>query len=426
MIERSNIDDSAAKRESEVRSYCRSFPAVFERAQGSCLYDRDGNRYVDFFSGAGALNYGHNNDRLRRALLSYIDADGITHSLDMATTAKLAFMERFHASILAPRNLDYKMQFTGPGGTNAIETALKIARLTTQRSNVAAFTNGYHGLTLGALAITGNAHYRNEAFVDRSNACFLPFDGYLGQDVDTTSYIRKLIEDRGSGFDLPAAIVVETIQAEGGINVSSVDWLQSLERLCREFEILLIIDDIQVGCGRTGTFFSFERAGIKPDIVVLSKSISGYGLPMSLVLMRPELDQWKPAEETATFRGPNLSFVTATEAIGYWETDEFSKKIEKKGQRMERHLEALRTTHPDLGLSRRGCGLIHGLEINDADSAQAIAKRAFSEGLVIELCGPKNNVLKLLPPLVIEDGELDEGMGLLKKSIQSVLVDQEA
>ncbi len=416
-------EDRAARQESEVRSYCRSVPTIFERAKGSYLYDHTGKRYIDFFSGAGAINYGHNNDRMRLALLAYIEADGITHSLDMATTAKLEFMDRFESSILVPRGLDFKMQFTGPGGTNAIETALKIARLTTGRSHIAAFTNGYHGLTLGALALTSNAHYRNEAFIDRSNASFLPFDGYLGRDVDTIAYTRKLIEDRGSGFDLPAAILVETIQAEGGVNVAGTGWLQSLDALCHEFGILLIIDDIQVGCGRTGTFFSFERAGIHPDIVVLSKSISGFGLPMSVVLMRPELDQWKPGEETATFRGHNLSFVTAVEAICYWERHDFVRGIQTREDVITRRFKGLAQSHPAFDLKIRGKGLIHGVEIADPDKARAVSREAFSKGLLIELCGPMHNVLKLLPPLVIEDSDLEEGLDILERSIQSVLID---
>ncbi len=423
MAEDFDMNGPIALRESEVRSYCRSFPAVFERAKGSCLFDQADKRYLDFFSGAGAINYGHSNDRMRAALLAYIESDGIIHSLDMATTAKFQFMERFVTSILCPRGLDYKLQFTGPGGTNAIETALKIARLNTKRPHIAAFTNGYHGLTLGSLAITSNAHYRNDAFLDRSNASFLPFDGYLGYGVDTIAHIRKLLVDSSSGLGLPAAIVAETVQAEGGVQVARVPWLQDLSALCREFGILLIVDDIQVGCGRTGTFFSFEAADIQPDIVVLSKAISGYGLPMSLVLMRPELDQWKRGEETATFRGHNLAFVTAAEAIGYWETEDFAREIRAKGATVSQRLEELCQSLPEAGLRHRGYGLIQGLELPDPAVAAAVVRHAFAGGLIIELCGPGNNVLKLLPPLVIEADELDEGLSILERSLRSALAD---
>lgn len=281
--------------ESEVRGYVRAFPAIFDTAKGAFLYDEHGNEYIDFFAGAGTLNYGHNNPLISSALIDYLQRDGIVHALDKATVAKKSFLQKFRDTILSPRNLDYKVQFTGPTGTNAVETALKLARMVKRRSNIIAFTNGYHGLTMGALAVTGNDFYRDESYGARNNADSVPFDGYLGEGVNTIDYLRKIIGDSSSGVDLPAAIIVETVQGEGGINVASFEWLKELEHLCHEFDILLIIDDIQMGNGRTGTFFSFERAGIKPDMVTVSKSIGG-GLPMALLLMRPELDQWQPGE----------------------------------------------------------------------------------------------------------------------------------
>jgi diaminobutyrate-2-oxoglutarate transaminase len=412
-------------RESRVRTYCRSFPEVFERAKEACLYGRDGRRYIDFFGGAGAMNYGHNNPRLNRALIEYLEADGVVHALDMATSAKLRFLECFQSTILEPRGLDYKMQFTGPAGTNAMESALKIARLNKGRATIAAFTNAYHGLTIGALAITGNEHYRNEAFVNRADAVFLPYDGYLGPDVDTLGYIRKLLDDPSSGVDLPAAIAVECVQAEGGINVARDAWLRGLEILCRELDILLIVDDIQVGCGRTGSFFSFERAGIKPDIVALSKSISGSGLPMSVVLMKPELDQWKRGEETATFRGFNLSFITAAEALSYWKTGDFAAEIRRRGEIIARRLAEMTARHPEIRAEARGVGMIRGLDVRDTRLAQAVSRHAFTRGLVMELCGPRDNVLKLIPPLVIPDELLEEGLSIMAAALQSAIEDRE-
>src|SRR6266478_510320 len=141
-----------------VRSYCRSFSAVFTRARGTELFDVHGKRYLDFLAGAGSLNYGHNNPVFKQALIDYIETDGITHSLDLHTTAKERFLEAMHDIVLAPRGLhDYVMQFTGPTGTNAVEAALKIARRATGRSNVVYFTNGFHGVSMGALSVTGNS-----------------------------------------------------------------------------------------------------------------------------------------------------------------------------------------------------------------------------------------------------------------------------
>ncbi|ODS30329.1 MAG: 4-aminobutyrate aminotransferase, partial [Candidatus Scalindua rubra] len=321
------------KLESEVRGYIRSFPAVFDVAKGSLIYDEQGERYIDFFAGAGTLNYGHNNPNINKLLIEYLQHNGVVHGLDKATTAKRSFLQKLQDTIFLPRNLDYKVQFTGPTGTNAVETALKLARLVKRRSNIIAFTNGYHGLTMGSLAVTGNSFYRDESYGVRTNTAFMPYDGYFGPYIDTIEYLRRYIEDGSSGLDLPAAAIVETVQGEGGVNIASSEWLQRLESLCCEFDILLIIDDIQVGNGRTGPFFSFERANITPDMVTVSKSIGG-GLPLALLLMRPELDQWQPGEHTGTFRGNNLAFVASTEALKYWENGDFSESIIYKGRIM--------------------------------------------------------------------------------------------
>ena len=407
--------------ESEVRSYCRSFPAVFNRAQGPFLYDESGREYIDFFAGAGTLNYGHNHPRIKQAVMEYLQRDGIVHALDMWTVAKREFLETLEALILKPRNLDYKVQFTGPTGTNAVEAALKLARKVKQRSNVIAFTNGYHGLSAGALAITGNRHFRNEAFVNRLDVSFMPYDGYFGEGVNTLDYLRRFLLDNSSGVDVPAAIIVETIQAEGGVNVARLEWLRGLEKLCREFDILLIVDDIQVGNGRTGKFFSFEEAGIRPDLVTLSKAIGGLGLPMSLVFIAPEIDVWKPAEHTGTFRGNNLAFVAATAALQFWRTSEFSAEVARKGRILEQLLSEIQARHPRQQLRVRGRGLIYGLQMPRPDLAKAVSREAFRQGIIIELAGPNDEVLKFLPPLVIEEATLRKGVSTLSQIVASVL-----
>ncbi|MBU0499427.1 MAG: diaminobutyrate--2-oxoglutarate transaminase [Gammaproteobacteria bacterium] len=406
--------------ESEVRGYVRAFPAVFDTAKGAFLFDEQGNRYIDFFAGAGTLNYGHNNPIISQALIEYLQRDGIVHALDKATVAKRAFMVKFRDTILQPRALDYKIQFTGPTGTNAVETALKLARMVKRRSNVIAFTNGYHGLTMGSLAVTGNDFYRDESYGARNNADSVPFDGYLGRDINTIDYLHKFLEDRSSGIDLPAAIIVETVQGEGGINVASQAWLQQLEQLCHHFDILLIIDDIQMGNGRTGTFFSFEDAGIKPDMVTVSKSIGG-GLPMAILLMRPELDQWKPGEHTGTFRGNNLAFVAATQALSYWDTDDFSDSIRYKGRIMEEELNRIVEKYPELLIELRGRGMVWGLDFDRTGFAAEVSRECFANHLVIELAGADDNVLKFLPPLIIEEESLREGLALIDRLIGELL-----
>jgi diaminobutyrate-2-oxoglutarate transaminase len=412
--------------ESEVRSYIRDFPVVFDRASGPFLYDMEGRRYIDFFCGAGALSYGHNEPRMKQALVDYLLADGVTHSLDMATRAKGAFLERFESIVLAPRGMDYRVQFTGPTGANAVEAALKLARKVTGRANIVAFTRGYHGLSMGALAVTANSRYRHEAFVNRADVSFVPYDGYFGPDVDTLPYLQRLLEDDSSGIDRPAAIILETIQAEGGVNVASPRWLQGVQTLCRALGILLIVDDIQVGCGRAGTFFSFEQAGLDPDLVVLSKAISGYGLPMSLVLVRPSLDQWAPGEHTGTFRGNNTAFVTAAEALRFWEDAEVGATLARTSAVLETGLRTLQDAFGDLRMEVRGRGLVFGIESARPDLNARIARECFTRGLVIETCGSTRNVLKFLPPLNMPHDVLEEGLQILEQSVTAVAGERSA
>jgi len=407
--------------ESKVRSYSRAFPAVFARSKGAMLYDEQGKAYIDFFAGAGTLNYGHNNEAITSAMIEYLQNDGVLHGLDMATTAKKRFLETFIQTILEPRKLDYKIQFTGPTGTNCVETALKLARRVTGRSNVVSFTNGFHGLTMGSTAITGNKHYRHESYVNRTNASFMPYDGYLGAGVNTIDYLRKALTDNSSGLDVPAAVIVETIQAEGGVNLASFEWLRQLEQVCRDFDILLIIDDIQVGNGRSGDFFSFEVAGISPDMITLSKSIGG-GLPMAILLLKPELDQWQPGEHTGTFRGNNLAFVASAAALAtYWQTGEFSQAIKHKSNILKDELEKTAQEFPSLQANVRGRGLIYGLEIPADGLAKKVSQNAFAQGLVIELAGARNQVVKFLPPLTIDEPTLHKGIEIVNEAIANEL-----
>jgi diaminobutyrate-2-oxoglutarate transaminase len=406
--------------ESEVRSYCRSWPTVFDRAQDSYLYGEDGRAYLDFFAGAGTLNYGHNNRGLLQSLIAYLQRGGVTHALDMSTTAKRAFLETFRDVILRPRQLDYKVMFPGPTGTNAVEAALKLARKVTGRRNVVFFTNGFHGMTLGSLAVTSNALKRAGSGVPLEHTTPMPFDGYLsGETESRLPWLERLLDDpQGSGFNRPAAVIVETVQGEGGVNIARPRWLRALAELCRRHEVLLIVDDVQMGCGRTGPFFSFEEAGITPDIVTLAKSISGYGLPMALTLFRPELDIWAPGEHNGTFRGNNPAFVTGTSALlEYWRDDHLEKQTYAYGQRVEQALSALVEAHP--GSQHRGRGLVWGLQFAEPGRAAAVCRNAFERGLLVETSGPHDEVVKLLPPLTISSEDLDHGLGLLAAAVAS-------
>ncbi len=405
--------------ESEVQSYARSFPRVFNRAKGELMWDEEGNAYLDFLAGAGTLNYGHNNPVFKDVLLDYIQNDGITHSLDMHTKAKGEFLQALSDKILKPRNMEYVVQFTGPTGSNAVEAAMKIARNVTGQQNIVTFTNGFHGVSLGSLAVTGNSHHRDAAGVSLNGAHRMPYDGYLGDNIDTIEYLDKVLSDSSSGVNSPAAVIVETVQGEGGVNVASIEWLQHLQAVCRKHQILLIVDDIQAGCGRTGDFFSFEEAGIEPDIITLSKSFSGYGLPFAVVLMKPELDTWKPGEHNGTFRGHNLAFVAAKAAIDhYWSDNQFSEETKRKGRYISERLENIVNLYGEGNFTTKGRGMFQGINCVDGEIAGKITSNAFRKGLLIETSGADDQVIKLLCPLTISDDNLKKGIDIVEAAVK--------
>ena len=408
-------------RESAVRSYCRVWPRVFDRARGSWLYDEDGHAYLDFFTGASALNYGHNHPALKRALLDYLAGDRVIHSLDMYTVAKREFLTTFDELILQPRQLDYRVQFPGPAGTNAVEAALKLARKATGRTEVITFSGAFHGMTLGALAVTSSSYHRDGAGVPLTHAIQVPFGCRLDGGEPDSPGIERLLQDSDARLDEVAAVIVETVQGEGGINVAPLEWLSELTELCQRHGIVLIVDDVQMGCGRTGPFFSFEPAGIKPDVVCLSKSLSGYGLPLALTLIRQDLDIWKPGEHNGTFRGVNPAFVTGTAALHvYWRDKVLEHGTLARGQRIAATLTALTRSVPGTPMQPRGRGLAHGLAFEHGELARKVSSAAFERGLLVETAGPSDEVIKLLPPLTATDTEIDQGLALLADAVQTV------
>ena len=409
--------------ESNVRSYCRAFPAVFSRGKGALLQAQDGARYIDFFAGAGALNYGHNPDFIKTRLLDYISADGLSHGLDFHTPAKCDFIDTLYRLVLAPKGLDYKMQFCGPTGTNAVEAAFKIARKVTGRSGIFSFMGGYHGMSLGSLAATANRASRAGAGVMLGGVQFMPYPHGFMAGLDTLGFLEAVLLDSHSGVDKPAAIIVETVQAEGGVVVAPVAWLQQLRALCERHGILLICDEIQVGCYRTGSFFSFERAGITPDIVTLSKSIGGYGLPMSMVLLKPELDVWQPGEHNGTFRGNQLAFVAGAAALQWAQQQNLPALVARHEQTLRTFLTE-RIATLDVRLQVRGLGLMWGIDFSGlerAGLARRVSAHCFEHGLLIETCGRGDAVLKFLPPLTIEADLLDEGCAVVERAVKACL-----
>ena len=404
--------------ESQVRSYCRSFPKVFTQAKGSIITDIDGNEYLDFFCGAGAVNYGHNNDYINEKLISYLNNDGILHALDMMTEPKYEFIKYFEEQILKPRNLDYKVMFVGPTGTNGIEAALKLARKVKKRQNIWALMGCFHGMTMGALALTSDRDSRKGAGVPLEYVTHIPAP-YMFEGLDTIKYMETLINDDHSGIEKPAALIIETVQAEGGIHVFTKEWLQSVRDFCSKYDILLIVDDIQVGCARTGTFFSFERAGIVPDIVVMSKSIGGAGLPFALTLFKPELDIWAPGEHNGTFRGNQLAIVAAKAGLEYMLNKHIENEVMRKSLIIKDYLE----THIDTSKADiRGIGMVLGIDVHTGELSGKITKACFEHGVIIERAGRDNSVVKLMPALTMTDEQLVRGMEIICNCVNEYIL----
>ena len=401
------------KLESEVSSYCRSFPAIFDKAYGEFMYDEFEHEYIDFFCGAGALNFGHNHNYIKERIINFLQSYRIAHGLDMYTVAKRGFIEKFEKNILAKRALNYKLQFTAPTGTNAVEAALKLARKVKKRPVIFSLTGAFHGMTLGSLALTGDRMSRAGAGVPLNNVVKIPSPSMF-PNINTIDYIATILENDHSGIDMPAAIIVETVQAEGGVYPLDKEYLKQLRRLCDKYDILLIIDDVQVGVGRCGTYFSFEEAGIVPDMVVLSKSLSGYGFPMSLLLIKPELDIWKPGEHNGTFRGNQIAFVSASAAIDLFYMCDIENEVKRKSTIISKFLNE---KIANKCVAIRGKGMIYGVEFSSGQDAKLVQKRCFQNALIMECAGESDRVLKIMPSLLIKDEILLKGLEILNEAI---------
>ncbi|MBQ5565005.1 MAG: aminotransferase class III-fold pyridoxal phosphate-dependent enzyme, partial [Clostridia bacterium] len=296
------------------------------------------------------------------------------------------------------------------------------ARKVKKRRNVFAFMGAFHGMTLGSLALTTDKSSRGGAGVPLENVTFIPAP-YMFPELDTIAYMQKLLDDDHSGIEKPAAVFLETIQAEGGIRVFDVEWLQRVRKFCDDNDILMVVDDVQVGCCRSGTFFSFERANIQPDIVTMSKSIGGYGLPLAITLFKPELDVWTPGEHNGTFRGNQLAFVAAKGGLEYMLANNIESETRRKGELVKEFI-TNEILPLDSRLELRGMGLIWGIEFENipvVGLADKVIEKCFENGLIIEGAGRKNSVVKLMPPLVVEDETLIEGMKIIKKAVTEEL-----
>jgi len=405
--------------ESQVCYYNRKFPALFTKAKNSEMYSSDGNKYIDFFAGAGALNYGHNNEYIKKAVCDYLNEDNIIQGFDLDTPAKASFIETFCNDILFPKGLNHKIQFCGPTGTNGVEAALKLAKKVTNRNTIFALSGGFHGMTFASLSVSGKRkQYRYSG--DHSVLFFPPFIDTI-EGYDAINHMEYSLKNGHSGVEIPAAIIIECVQAEGGVYPLPNEFLIRLRQLCDRYGIILIFDEIQVGCFRTGSFFSFENSGIIPDIVILSKSISGLGLPMSICLIKPQYDIWEPGEHNGTFRGNQLALVGAKAAIEYAKTIDIISLTNAHSHYVMDFL-FNKIANIDKRINIRGRGMIWGVDfgcLGKKSFADHISYECFRNGLVIETCGEQNNVLKIMPPLTIDNDTLKRGLEIIYNTIRN-------
>jgi diaminobutyrate-2-oxoglutarate transaminase len=405
--------------ESVSQNYVRNSRIAFDGARGSELFDENGNRYIDFHSGGSSLSHGHNNAEVRDALIRYLSANRVMQTCDKTSVAKREFVERFVKTVLQPCDMGYRILFTDPAGGTAAELALRLSRPHKNRTNIIAFTNASHGLADGSLSVMSKHLSRHQSPGQRSNTVFMPYCGYFGEGTDTVAYLRRYLEDSASGLDLPAAAIVETTQVHGGVHVASAEWLTSLERLCREFEILLIVDESHTGFGRVGPFFSFQDAGLKPDMVVAPNAIAG-GLPMSMLLVRPELDFWRPGEQVGSFQGDSLAFVAATELLKQW-SDERQREVALRSAILAEELSGVVARFRNRKIAVRGTGMIWGLDFGRPGSAAVVSAWALERGLVVEPARLRDEVLLVLPPVMIDEAILREGLARLTQVVSTFL-----
>jgi diaminobutyrate-2-oxoglutarate transaminase len=424
--------------ESNARTYAAKFECIFETGRGSRIWDTQGNEYIDCLSNAGTLALGHNNPEVRETVQAFISSDHIMQGLDLATPAKVNFVKQLFGLLPESMRGETKIQFCGPTGSDAVEAAMKLSRFYSQRQNIIAFHGAYHGMTSGALSAMGNLTPKSGPGISSGSVHFAPFPyrfrcpfGTDGSETDrlTINYLRTLLSDPEGGVAKPAAVIVEVVQGEGGCIPASDEWLRSVRNITAAHDVLLIIDEVQTGFGRTGNMFAFERAGIRPDVVVLSKAVGG-GYPLAVVLYDQRLDVWPRGMHAGTFRGNQIAMVAGRSTMQIIERDNLALNAKKMGILLLDGLQQLAHQYPILG-DVRGRGLMLGVEVvkpaldgtaaaADGAAARAIQQACFKNGLILETGGRHGSVLRLLPPLIINESDVGAILDRIEKSVRSV------
>lgn len=427
--------------ESNARSYPRKFPFALKKAKGLWIEDVEGNKYLDFLCGAGTLALGHNDPEINQAMIDLISEDAPLHTLDLTTPVKDEFVHMLLSLLPGELKNNAKIQFCSPSGTDATDAALKLCKTATGRSEIIAFSGGYHGMGHGALALTGNLNAKNKVHGLMPGVHFMPYPySYrcpfgLGGDAGVKAacaYFERLLKDPESGITKPAAVILEPIQGEGGVIPAPVEFLQTVRRVTQELDIPMIVDEIQCGIGRSGTFFAFEEAHIVPDVILASKAIGG-SQPMAVVIYNKKLDLWTAGAHAGTFRGNQLAMKAGLVVMNRVSKPEFLAEVKEKGEYLKNKLLELKAKHPIIG-DIRGRGLMLGCEFVDptgkpdtigsfpasGEIAAAVQKKCFENKLIMEKGGRFGSVMRCLCALTVTKEEIDTMLSIFEKSIKEV------
>jgi len=430
--------------ESSARHYPRKFPLALAKSKGSWVEDVEGNRYLDFLNGAGTLALGHNDDEVNQALVDMIQSGAPLHTLDLMTPARERFVEALYDILPEELAKKAKVQFCSPSGTDATDAAIKLCKTATGRSTVIAFSGGYHGMSHGGMALTGNLKAKNHVANIMPGVQFMPYPySYrcpmgLGGEAGTKAciaYLERLLKDPESGVTKPAAVILEPIQGEGGVIPAPPEFLQAVRRITKELGIPMICDEIQCGMGRSGKIFAFEHAGIVPDVILISKAIGG-GQPMSVVVYDEALDAWTEGAHAGTFRGNQLAMAAGAIVMRRIKDPAFLAEVTRKGDYMKSRFLKLKDEVSIIG-DVRGIGLMLGIEFIDpngpkdlmghpepnGDIAARIQNLCFDNKLIMEKGGRYGSVMRCLCPLTISDEEIDTALAIFEKVVKEVDAD---
>ncbi|WP_116215159.1 aspartate aminotransferase family protein [Streptomyces olivoreticuli] len=423
--------DRQQRRESNARTYSRHLPIALAEGSGSFVEDVDGNVFIDFLTGAGVLSLGHNHPELVRAVTTQLGL--LTHGLDFPTPAKDAFIEAQLSMLPAPMRDRVKMHFCGPTGANAVEAAIKLCKIATGRGDIVSFQGGFHGSTHATLSLSGLLAQKRNVPNSMPGVHFFPYSSCarcpvgLAPDTCATNcveYLERSLRDSNGGVPLPAAVLLEMVQGEGGIVPARADFVRRVRELTRELDIPLVVDEVQTGCGRTGTWFAFEQYDIEPDVIVASKALSGIGTPIAVIIYDAKLDTWAPGAHIGTFRGNQLAFAAGTEAVRIVRRDDILGNVRRRGEQIADRLTAL-LVNPWVH-EVRGRGLMWGIELADPTTgrpasafAAEVQSRALRGGLIVELGGRDDCVVRIMPPLNVEADVVDTACSILVDAVEA-------